>query len=124
MGEEGLKHAKEALEHAVASKVLPTEAVLEKMPLADPAKIHFFAIESYNHTTKKQPKGFDLKGMPQLPPGMARVEVTFQLDADALLTDLQTIAAGAVVPPGLVVPDGMVVMGVPGKIVREVFYHG
>ncbi|MBI1337095.1 MAG: gamma carbonic anhydrase family protein [Phycisphaera sp.] len=29
------------------------------------------------------------------------------------------IAAGAVVPPGLVVPDGMVVMGVPGKIVRE-----
>jgi carbonic anhydrase/acetyltransferase-like protein (isoleucine patch superfamily) len=29
------------------------------------------------------------------------------------------IAAGAVVPPGLVVPDDMVVMGVPGKIVRE-----
>lgn len=29
---------------------------------------------------------FDLQGMPQLPPGMARVEVTFQLDADALLT--------------------------------------
>ena len=29
------------------------------------------------------------------------------------------IAAGAVVPPGLTVPDGMVVMGVPGKIVRE-----
>ncbi|MFA7237508.1 MAG: gamma carbonic anhydrase family protein [Phycisphaeraceae bacterium] len=29
------------------------------------------------------------------------------------------IAAGAVVPPGLEVPDGMVVMGVPGKIVRE-----
>ena len=30
------------------------------------------------------------------------------------------VAAGAVVPPGLVVPDNMVVMGVPGKIVREV----
>ncbi|MEM1329443.1 MAG: gamma carbonic anhydrase family protein [Planctomycetota bacterium] len=30
------------------------------------------------------------------------------------------VAAGAVVPPGLEVPDGMVVMGVPGKIVREV----
>jgi molecular chaperone HscA len=29
---------------------------------------------------------FDLRGMPQLPPGLARVEVTFQLDADALLT--------------------------------------
>ena len=30
------------------------------------------------------------------------------------------VAAGAVVPPGLEVPNGMVVMGVPGKIVREV----
>ncbi|MEM8783763.1 MAG: gamma carbonic anhydrase family protein [Planctomycetota bacterium] len=30
------------------------------------------------------------------------------------------VAAGAVVPPGLEVPDGMVVMGVPGRIVREV----
>lgn len=30
------------------------------------------------------------------------------------------IGAGAVVPPGMEVPDGMVVMGVPGKIVREV----
>jgi len=29
------------------------------------------------------------------------------------------IAAGAVVPPGLVVPDRKVVMGVPGKIVRD-----
>lgn len=29
------------------------------------------------------------------------------------------IAAGAVVPPGLNVPDGHVVMGVPGRIVRE-----
>ncbi len=29
------------------------------------------------------------------------------------------IAAGAVVPPGLEVPDGHVVMGVPGKVVRE-----
>lgn len=30
------------------------------------------------------------------------------------------VAAGAVVPPGLVVPDRHVVMGVPGKVVREV----
>ncbi|MEN0019689.1 MAG: gamma carbonic anhydrase family protein [Planctomycetota bacterium] len=30
------------------------------------------------------------------------------------------IAAGAVVPPGLEVPDGSVVLGVPGKIIREV----
>ena len=29
------------------------------------------------------------------------------------------IAAGAVVPPGLEVPDGHVVLGVPGRIVRE-----
>jgi carbonic anhydrase/acetyltransferase-like protein (isoleucine patch superfamily) len=29
------------------------------------------------------------------------------------------IAAGAVVPPNLVVPDGMVVMGLPGRVVRE-----
>lgn len=29
------------------------------------------------------------------------------------------IAAGAVVPPGLHVPDDMVVMGVPGRVVRE-----
>ena len=29
------------------------------------------------------------------------------------------IAAGALVPPGLTVPDDHVVMGVPGKIVRE-----
>lgn len=30
------------------------------------------------------------------------------------------IAAGAVVPPGLEVPNGSVVVGVPGKIVRQV----
>ena len=30
------------------------------------------------------------------------------------------IGAGALVPPGLEVPDGTVVMGVPGKVVREV----
>jgi len=29
---------------------------------------------------------FDLHGIPQLPPSMARVEITFELDADALLT--------------------------------------
>lgn len=29
------------------------------------------------------------------------------------------IAAGAVVPPGMTVADGMVVMGVPGKVMRE-----
>jgi len=29
---------------------------------------------------------FELKGLPRLPPSMARIEVTFQLDADALLT--------------------------------------
>jgi carbonic anhydrase/acetyltransferase-like protein (isoleucine patch superfamily) len=30
------------------------------------------------------------------------------------------IAAGALVPPGKVIPDGVVVMGSPGRIVREV----
>ncbi len=30
------------------------------------------------------------------------------------------IAAGALLPPGMVVPDGKVVMGVPGRIVRDV----
>jgi carbonic anhydrase/acetyltransferase-like protein (isoleucine patch superfamily) len=30
------------------------------------------------------------------------------------------IAAGAVVPPGKVIPDGSVVMGMPGRIVREI----
>lgn len=30
------------------------------------------------------------------------------------------IAAGALVPPGLEVPDGHVVLGVPGRVVREV----
>jgi molecular chaperone HscA len=29
---------------------------------------------------------FELRGIPRLPPSMARVEVTFELDADALLT--------------------------------------
>jgi carbonic anhydrase/acetyltransferase-like protein (isoleucine patch superfamily) len=30
------------------------------------------------------------------------------------------IAAGALVPPDKTIPDGSVVMGVPGKIVRQV----
>jgi carbonic anhydrase/acetyltransferase-like protein (isoleucine patch superfamily) len=30
------------------------------------------------------------------------------------------IAAGALVPPGKVIPDGSVVMGMPGRVVREV----
>ena len=30
------------------------------------------------------------------------------------------VAAGTVVPPGTVVPDGMLIMGIPGKVVREV----
>jgi carbonic anhydrase/acetyltransferase-like protein (isoleucine patch superfamily) len=30
------------------------------------------------------------------------------------------VAAGAMVPPGKVIPDGSVVMGMPGKVVREV----
>ena len=30
------------------------------------------------------------------------------------------IAAGAVLPPGTMVPDGKVVMGIPGRIVRDV----
>ena len=30
------------------------------------------------------------------------------------------IAAGALVPPGKIIPDGSVVMGMPGKIVREI----
>ena len=30
------------------------------------------------------------------------------------------VAAGALIPPGMVVPDGKVVMGVPGRVVRDV----
>lgn len=30
------------------------------------------------------------------------------------------VAAGTVVPPGTIVPDGKVVMGIPGRIVRDV----
>jgi carbonic anhydrase/acetyltransferase-like protein (isoleucine patch superfamily) len=30
------------------------------------------------------------------------------------------IAAGALLPPGMLVPDGKLVMGVPGRIVRDV----
>jgi len=30
------------------------------------------------------------------------------------------IAAGALIPPGKIIPDGSVVMGMPGKVVREV----
>jgi carbonic anhydrase/acetyltransferase-like protein (isoleucine patch superfamily) len=30
------------------------------------------------------------------------------------------VAAGAMVPPGKVIPDGSVVMGMPGKVVREI----
>jgi carbonic anhydrase/acetyltransferase-like protein (isoleucine patch superfamily) len=30
------------------------------------------------------------------------------------------IAAGAVLPPGTIIPDGKVVMGIPGKVVRDV----
>jgi len=33
------------------------------------------------------------------------------------------IAAGALIPPGKTIPDGSVVMGMPGKIVREISEH-
>lgn len=38
---------------------------------------------------------------------------------DTVIGQRCLIAAGAVVPPGLEVPDDHVVMGVPGKVVRE-----
>lgn len=39
---------------------------------------------------------------------------------DVIVGDHCLIAAGAVVPPGSNIPDGSLVVGVPGKIVREV----
>jgi carbonic anhydrase/acetyltransferase-like protein (isoleucine patch superfamily) len=39
---------------------------------------------------------------------------------DCVIGSCCLIAAGSVVPPKMVVPDGSVVMGVPGKIVREI----
>ena len=39
---------------------------------------------------------------------------------DVIVGDHCLIAAGAVVPPGTNIPDGSLVVGVPGKIVREV----
>lgn len=39
---------------------------------------------------------------------------------DAEIGEECVIAAGAVVPPGMLVPPGKVVMGVPGRIVRDI----
>jgi len=39
---------------------------------------------------------------------------------DAEIGSLCVIAAGSLVPPGKIIPDGSVVMGVPGKVVRQV----
>ncbi len=39
---------------------------------------------------------------------------------DAVIGDNCIIAAGAVIPEGKEIPDGSVVMGVPGKVVRDV----
>ena len=39
---------------------------------------------------------------------------------DVVVGDHCLIAAGAVVPPGSQIPDGSLVLGVPGKVVREV----
>lgn len=41
----------------------------------------------------------------------------------AVIEDDCLIAAGALVPPGKRIPKGSVVMGVPGKVVRQVSEH-
>ncbi len=48
--------------------------------------IHVVQGEREMATDCKSLARFELKGLPRLPPSMARIEVTFQLDADALLT--------------------------------------
>ena len=42
---------------------------------------------------------------------------------DAIIGSRCVIAAGTVVPPGTEIPDGSVVMGVPGRVVRQVRDH-
>ncbi|MGB1276946.1 MAG: Fe-S protein assembly chaperone HscA, partial [Nannocystaceae bacterium] len=49
-------------------------------------KIHVVQGERELADDCKSLSRFELQGIPRLPPSMARVEVTFQLDADALLT--------------------------------------
>ena len=60
----------------------------------------------------------------QSPPApAANDERTALADLKALLPDISDcslIAAGALVSPRTVVPDGSVVMGAPGRVVREI----
>jgi carbonic anhydrase/acetyltransferase-like protein (isoleucine patch superfamily) len=39
---------------------------------------------------------------------------------DAVIGEDCIIAAGSLLPPGMNVPDGSVVMGLPGRVVREI----
>jgi Zn-dependent M16 (insulinase) family peptidase len=64
LGEEGMKKAAEDVKNALASTKLPPKSVLLKVPFADVNSMTYHTLHYYNHTTPKQPKGFDLKSIP------------------------------------------------------------
>ena len=64
LGEDGLRTAGMLAKQALESSTSPPNAILLKMPLADVNSITYHNLESYNHTTSKQPDGFDLRSIP------------------------------------------------------------
>ncbi len=64
LGPDGLDKAGQRIEQALKSQVLPPPEVLKSIPIADVNSIKFRKMFYYNHTTEKQPGGFNLKEIP------------------------------------------------------------
>ena len=64
LGPEGLEAKGKAIQEALDSQILPPPEVLKSVPIADVNSIQFRKLTFYNHTTKVQPKGFDLQKIP------------------------------------------------------------
>ena len=64
LGPEGLAAKAEAIQKALDSQVLPPPEVLRSVPVADVNSIQFRKLDFYNHTTEKQPEGFDIQEIP------------------------------------------------------------
>lgn len=64
LGPEGKAQAGERIERALASQILPPPEVLKSIPVADVNSIQFRKMIFYNHTTQRQPEGFDLQDIP------------------------------------------------------------